>query len=325
MATQQWAQNTLGGYLAVSELAEELRYQAYGQMVLQQFARPLKKGYGARHNDVILYDRMDKVTTGGDEVDEDEEVPATEMLVSQGSLTVKRLMNSIDFTEHVDIFSKWDPEGIYRRGLAEDAAETFDRKLYNKFCEAKVVYTPRGAAGSETETGAWLYTGTATAAAEHPLVKFDLDSILEKALTLKMKPFDADGCFVAIVGPGGARAIRADSAWVNASQYGDPGRLFKSEIGMWDRFRFIEENEHMANVIGTSAFKGQMFVLGKDALAEATALPLTLRAETISGTLGTQFKVGWVSYMGWEIPWNDHASTAAGATGRCRMIQVDGT
>lgn len=325
MATQQWSQNTLGGFLAIDELAEELRYQAYGEMVLQQFARPLRKGYGARHGDVILYDRIDKVTTGGDTVAEDEQVPTTEMLKSQGSLTVERHMNTIDFTEEVDIFSNWDPEGIYRKGLAEDAAETFDRKIYELFATAKVVYTPDGAAGSEVETNAWLYDGTPTQAADHPLIKYDMDAILEKALTLKMKPFDKQGHFLAIVGPGAARAIRNSTGWTDAAKYGDPERLFTAEIGMWDRFRFVEESEHMANVIGTSAYGGEMFILGRDALAEATALQLTLRAETISGTLGTEFKVGWVAYMGWTIPWNDHASTLAGATGRARMIRVDAT
>ncbi len=322
MATQQWGVNALGGFLAVSELADELRYQAYGQMAMQQFARPLKKGYGKRHNDVVLYDRVDKVATGGDEVAEDEEVPTTDLTISQGSLTVKRLMNTIDFTENVDIFSNWDPEGIFRRALAEDAAETFDRKIYEKFREGKVIYIPTGTAGDGD--GTWDYDGTPSTAATRDLDVGDLEGILEKALTLKMKPFDSQGNFLAIVGPGAARALREDTTWEDYAKYGDPDRLFNAEIGKVKRFRFIEENEHMLSIVPSGGtYRGEMFILGRDSLVECTALTLTLRAEAISGTLATEYKVGWVSYMGWEIPWNDHASTEAGATGRCRMLRVD--
>lgn len=74
---------------------------------------------------------------------------------------------------------------------------------------------------------------------------FNIDLVregVEQLATSKAPKFNGDA-YICYIHPHQAKALRADKAWVNASNYGAPGQIFFGEIGRFEDVRFIETTQ----------------------------------------------------------------------------------
>lgn len=74
---------------------------------------------------------------------------------------------------------------------------------------------------------------------------FDVDLVreaVEALATNKAPKFNGDA-YICFIHPHQAKALRKDSAWVNASNYGAPEQIFVGEIGRIEDVRFIETTQ----------------------------------------------------------------------------------
>lgn len=132
---------------------------------------------------------------------------------------------------------------------------------------------------------------------------FDVDLVRDAAelLATNKAPKIAGDAYICFVHPHQGRHLRADSAWINAANYGAPGQLFTGEIGRIEDVRFIEsthvtyvkintqdiwadsvdtgDNTAIAANAAVSVY--QAIILGDYALGLAEALPVEMRDDGV--------------------------------------------
>jgi N4-gp56 family major capsid protein len=148
---------------------------------------------------------------------------------------------------------------------------------------------------------------------------FDVDLIraaVELLATNKAPKFNLDA-YICFVHPHQARYLRADSAWVNASNYGAPEQIFKGEIGRIEDVRFIEttmvpyvkedtqdiwadgvdtgDNTAVAANTVTNVYRA--IIVGQNAFGLAEALPVELRDNGVED-FGRKHSIGYYGIWG---------------------------
>jgi N4-gp56 family major capsid protein len=122
--------------------------------------------------------------------------------------------------------------------------------------------------------------------------------------------------YICFVHPHQSRGLRDDSAWIEASKYGNPEQLFTGEIGRIDDVRFIETTLmcNGAAPVGDPAYKSalkkdsvaagnpavnvfQAVLFGEAYFALATALPVELRDNGIID-FGREHGLAWYAIWG---------------------------
>lgn len=110
--------------------------------------------------------------------------------------------------------------------------------------------------------------------------------------------------YVCFVHPHQSRNLRDDSAWINASNYGDPDRIFNGEIGRIEDVVFVETTDLTVVPKSTGSapqntnvdtYKALLF--GAEAFAKAVALPVEMRDNGIVD-FGREHALAWYSIMG---------------------------
>ncbi|MEE9473082.1 MAG: hypothetical protein V3V82_03790 [Acidimicrobiia bacterium] len=322
MAGGQWAVAGDGGYLGHSQLSKQIRDQVQGMGRLDQFAVPIDKSktIGRGNGDTVLFDRMDLITDAAGKVSETDTIPESEMPVTQGSLVISEWGIKIPFTGRLEALAQFSPSNIYHRGLIKSQVKAFDLECATLLRTGKIVYSMTGTAGAGA--GTWSYDGTDPVTATRDLDLGDIRALVEKAKSLHIEPMDDDGNYVAVIPPGGVRAIQNDSEWRDAQNYNRTGRIFNGEIGEAYGARFVEENLTMLNVINAGNDKSELFLLGRDALAKGIVIAPEIRSDTPTD-LGRHKTVGWYGMVGYALVWNDHTATEAGADGKARFLRVE--
>lgn len=97
---------------------------------------------------------------------------------------------------------------------------------------------------------------------------FNVDLVreaVEQLATSKAPKFNGDA-YICFIHPHQAKALRADKAWVNASNYGAPGQIFFGEIGRFEDVRFIETTQ-VRKIVKTD---GSIYTDNEDTGVDAT-------------------------------------------------------
>jgi N4-gp56 family major capsid protein len=144
---------------------------------------------------------------------------------------------------------------------------------------------------------------------------------VERLATNKAPKFDGDH-YVCLLHPHQASALRRDPDWIKVTQYGDPTRAYRGEIGRIEDVRFIETTNVTVVKNGAYATPGQVhsdgradadlaneidfhatidtyqaYILGANAVGIAYALPVEIRDNGVED-FGRKHSLAWYGIYG---------------------------
>lgn len=170
------------------------------------------------------------------------------------------------------------------------------------------------------------YAGSATSVATIAAGDtFDMTLVrdtVELLATNKCPKINGDA-YICFLHPRQARYMREDPNWVNASNYGDPSRIFKGEIGRIEDVRFIETTmvvkiDTSGNLItdGTDAGETntgtpavnvyEALMIGDHAFGHAISNPVEMRDDGVND-FGRTHKLGWYTIDGFGLIETGHS------------------
>lgn len=310
MAGVSWT--THRNSLALPRLSAQIRYAALPLMVFRQFARP-EPGFGAGAGEEV---RIARVHTTDDEqvptpLGEFEDFPMDSLQITYKSVTIEEWGRGIPWTFKAEYLSQLNIHDIIIRKLTERMALYWDYIVANVFKRTPIKAIPTSATQITFDTD-----GTPSSTAAANLNTEHLRQIYDYLRgTLRTPYYDQQG-YIGIVSIKAARGIKSDSNYIQASLYGDPDRLFNSELGRWEGFRFVECNRSslMSNSLGSGGVLGEALFFGDDPVIEVIAYPEEIMVEYTNLNRGRRA----VFYMmgNWDIIWD------SAQPGEARIIHV---
>lgn len=316
MAGQQWQVSADGGYLANAKLSREIRTVAQPLMVFRQFVRA-DSAIGKNKGDTFDFDRISNVATAGGTLLEGQKIPETGVTISKATMTIGEKGNSVPYTGKLEALAEFNPSNIITQALKNDMAKVLDSAAAANFTGCQIKYTPTGTSGSPT--GTFDTDGTVSTAATRNVAVFDVEEVRDYLKSTVHAPLYDGQNFVGIGSTGFMRGIQRDrTEFQTAAQYGDPERLFSSEVGRVRNVRWVEETHVLANVLGTTSYKGEAVVFGEDPVIEGVAIAEEIRAK-IPGDYGRDKGVAWYFLGGWKEVWN------TANDGEARIIHITST
>lgn len=311
MTGQVWAVSALGGYMYSDELSNVLRTALQPIVKFRQFCDAkdaTDKGLG--RGQTYSWNTYSDIATGGDTLDEQQEMPASNFTIKQQSLTVTEMGNSVPYTGKLDNLSKQPVSEIIHKVLKNDAKKTIDGKAFLQFKLSPLKV--QAASGSSTTAIVSVTTGsvgvTNNVAFRNTHVKAIVDLMKER----NIPPYQADDYF-AVGWPTTFRTLKNDLESIH--QYVDQGfvMIMNGEIGRYEGMRFVEQTNvakggaedsttwtfRVADAWNNGLSDWIMF-FGEDTVAEALVIPEEIRGK-IPTDFGRSRGVAWYYLGGFGI------------------------
>lgn len=184
--------------------------------------------------------------------------------------------------------------------VAYNAVDSIDRLARNALDAAaagQITFAGQGSAvTAETQLVATDILDVARIRSEHAELK-----------SANVPTWDMTGnLYVGVMHPDVAFDIKqetGDGSWLWPHQYVDTGAIYVNEIGTFGGFKWIESTRVE---VDTDAGSGAVdsystYFIGRDALAKAEAVPLSIEIGTVSDKLNRFFPIGWYNLAGWGI------------------------
>jgi N4-gp56 family major capsid protein len=284
--------------------SKEIEFKALPIMRFMQFAQQ-KTELGVEPGLTITMLVYDNLTLGG-ALTENVNVTTQALSGSTRSITVGEYGNAISVSELLLQSSFDDLMGSATTLLGRDYAMVLDVLLRDVALTGTNIVYARKADNSIPANRAAL---TADSKMKVSAIK---DAV--EILSTGNAPKAADGTYwICFLHPHQSRALRDDSAWINASNYGAPDQLFFGEIGRIDDTRFIETTLmcngaaastdpaykaalHNAAAAGTMDVY-QAVVFGDAYYGIAIALPVEIRDNGVED-FGRKRSLMWYSILG---------------------------
>lgn len=307
MSGQLWAVNTRGGYMYSDNLSRELRTKLQPSLKFRQFCDAKDATMqGLGKGDTFHWNVFSDVETQGARLEETSVMPETNFTISQGSLTINEMGNSVPYTGVLDDLSEQPVKEIIRKVLVNDAKKAIDIEAHTEFNK-----TPLRA--SATVTGAITLTtdGTPTdinnVALDTSHVKLIVDTMKER----NIPPYMGDDYF-ALAWPSTYRAFKNDLE--TKSLYVETGfsHIMNGEIGRYEGVRFAEQT-NIAKASWSGGKSDWCFFMGEDTVAEAIAVPEEVRGK-IPSDFGRSRGIAWYALLGFGLVHT--ANMASGANAR---------
>lgn len=242
--------------------------------------------------------------TGKSDIAETATVEAQALSTSTVSVTVSEHVKAVSFTEFLVQSSADDILSQAAIMLGQHYAKDRDRLCRDTLLGASNTIWAKARANRAALT-----------ATDY----FDVDLVrdaCELLATNKAPKINGDA-YVCFIHPHQARRLRADSAWINASNYGAPEQIFSGEIGRIEDVRFIQTThvtyikkttqdiwadsadtgDNTAIAIHATVDVYQSIIVGDYALALAEALPVEMRDDGVTD-LGRNHKFGYYGIWG---------------------------
>ena len=239
-------------------------------------------------------------------------MPETNFTVSQASLTVTELGNSVPYTGKITALAKHDVLKIIEKGLKNDARKAFDIEAYLQFDACKLRAAPTGGTSTTsitmTENGATATTNNVAMGTGH--VKAIADDMRERNI-----PGFAGDDYCVLSHPTTYRPFKNELETIH--QYTSEGmsKIYNGEVGRYEGCRFVEQNfipKGGANDSTTfdpytktadawnNAKSSWAFFFGADTVNEALVIPEEIRAK-LPGDYGRSGGVAWYYLGGFGI------------------------
>lgn len=293
MAGQLWGTNTLGGYMYSLNLSKELRMALQPLVKFRQFCDAKDASQqGLNKGDTFHWNVYSDVVTQGTTLNENDVMPETNFTISQGSLTITEMGNSVPYTGKLDNLSEHPVKEIINKVLKNDAKKAFDSLAYAQFNATPLYVAPQS--GTST-TAVTLTTNGATATTNNVAMGKDhVKAIVDIMKERNIPPYQGDDYF-SVAHPTTYRTFKNDLESVH--QYTDTGfqMILNGEIGRYESVRFIEQT-NIAKETWTNAKSNWAFFFGEDTVAEAIAVPEEMRGK-IPTDYGRSKGIAWY-YLG---------------------------
>lgn len=310
MAGQVWSVDVLGGYMYSDELSDVLRTDLQPVVKFRQLCDAqdaTEKGLNS--GDLYHWDVYSDVAEGGDDLPERQAMPETNFTVTQGTLTIGELGNSVPYTGLLNNLSKHPVTQIIHKALKNDAKKTLDGKAHAQFNLTGLTVTPTS--GSSTtavtfEEGGCTITNNVAMNSAH--IKGISDGMKER----NIPPYVADD-YYALGWPTTYRAFKNELEGIHQYVETGFGFIMNGETGRYESIRFIEQtNIAKGGAVDSTTWTFRtadawnngksdwVFFCGEDTVAEAMCIPEEIRGK-IPTDYGRSRGVAWYYLGGFGI------------------------
>jgi N4-gp56 family major capsid protein len=243
------------------------------------------------------------VETAGSVLVETNTMPETNFTITQGTLTIQELGNSVPYTELLDNLSEHPVKEIIHKVLKNDAKKVLDGLAHAQFSRTPLRVVPTG--GTSTSAITLTTNGTATLTNGAAMTKEHVKAIVDLMKERNIAPYSGDD-YYAIARPSTLRTFKNDLETIK--QYTDMGfgHIMSGEIGRYENTRFVEQTNILAGIGSTAgaAWAGAKsdvaFFFGEDTVAEAIAIPEEVRGK-LPGDYGRDRGIAWYALLGFGI------------------------
>ncbi len=329
---QVWLTNTLGGYLFSDSLSKVLRHAVQPTVKFRQFA-DIKDAavQGKGKGEAFHWDVFSDVTTRGTTLVETNVMPKTNFTISQGTMTITEMGNSVDYTGKLDDLSLLPVKEIINKVLKNDAKKAFDTSAFNQFNATPLRIAATG--GTSTSAITLTTNGTCSVANNVALGKEHVKAIVDLMKERNVPPWAGDD-YMSVSHPSTYRPFKNDLEDIR--QYTTEGyqKIVNGEIGRYENTRFAEQtNIPKGGAADSTTFNpgtdtadpwnnnasSWAFFFGNDAVAEGIAVPEEMRGK-IPTDFGRDKGVAWYYLGGFGIV---HARNDADGSKNARIFKWD--
>jgi N4-gp56 family major capsid protein len=308
---QLWAVNSLGGYFYSLNLSKELRTALQSSSKFRQFA-DVKDAAGKNKGESFTWDTVSNVAVQGGTLVETNTMPETQFTITQGTLTINELGNSVPFTNKLESLSQFSVAAPVTKALRNDAMKVIDALAHQQFNRTplRVVPTTQNSTTAVTLTT----NGTATVTNSVAMGKGHVKAIVDIMKERNIPAFTADD-YYALAWPTTFRTLKNDLESIH--QYTDRGMtmIMNGEVGRYENCRFVEQTNiprgGAADSTTFNAFTNTSdawnnglsdwaFFFGEDTVAEGIAVPEEVRAK-IPTDYGRSKGVAWYALLGFGL------------------------
>ncbi|MGR9117430.1 MAG: N4-gp56 family major capsid protein [Gammaproteobacteria bacterium] len=305
MAGQVWGTNSLGGFMYSLNLSKELRMAVQPLVKFRQFC-DVKDAtqQGKNKGDQFHWNVYSDVATQGTNIDENQVMPETNFTITQGTLTIDEMGNSVPFTQKLDDLSEHPVKEIINKVLKNDAKKAFDIAAHAQFDASPLRVSSASSTTAVTLTTNGIANDVNNVALGKDHVKAIVDIMKERNI-----PAYSNDDYYCIAHPTTYRTFKNDLESIH--QYVDAGfqMIMNGEIGRYEGVRFIEQtNIAKEPASGTSGADGVWangksnwaYFFGEDTVAEAIACPEEIRGK-IPTDYGRSRGIAWYYLGGFGI------------------------
>ena len=315
MAGQLWATNSLGGYTSAAKLTKRLRHAVQTVTKFRQFCDVKDASQQGLHKGSIYHWNVyNNIATQGTTLTETTTMPESNFTITQGTLTIDELGNSVPYTGKLDNLSEHPITSIINTVLKNDAKKAFDDQAMQQFNATKLRVVPTG--GTSTTAVTLTTDGTATLTNNVAFSKAHVGLIVDLMKERNIPPYAGDD-YIALAWPSTYRTLK--SALESVHQYTTEGyaKVIRGEIGRYDNIRFTEQtNIAKGGAADTTTWNAWtadawdnaksdwMYIFGEDTVAEAIAIPEELRGK-LPGDYGRSKGIAWYYLGGFGLSHTD--------------------
>lgn len=294
MAGQLWATNTLGGYMYSDQLSDVLRMAVQPLVKFRQFADVKDAAVqGKGKGDTFHWNVYQDVVTQGTTLVETDAMPETNFTITQGTMSITEMGNSVPYTGKLDDLSEHPVKEIIGKVLKNDAKKAFDIAAHAQFAATPLRVIPTSGTSTDSVT---LYTnGTVTGTNNIAMNKDHVKAIVDLMKERNIPPYVADD-YVVLAHPTTFRTLKNNLESVH--QYVDAGfrMILNGEIGRYEGCRFVEQTNIAKAGFTTNNKSNWAYFFGADTVAEGIAVPEEMRGK-IPTDFGRSRGIAWY-YLG---------------------------
>jgi hypothetical protein len=315
VAGQLWSVNALGGYMFSQELSNVLRMAVLPVVKFRQFCDAHDAtDKGLQRGDLFHWNVYSLVQTkgSGSGLDETTQMPETNFVITQKTLTMTEFGNSVPYTGKLDNLSQHPVQEIIHRVMKTDCKQALDIAAWTQFNSTPLLVN----ASSGTSTTAVTFQttpGTASWTITNNVAfgKGHVRAIVDNMKEFNIPAFVGDD-YYSIARPTTLTQVKTDLESVY--QYTETGfqMIMNGEIGRFYNLRFVEQTHiPKGGAIDSTTFSPQtntadawdnnksdwIFFFGEDTVAEAIAVPEEIRGK-IPTDYGRSKGIAWYALLG---------------------------
>lgn len=298
MAGQLWVTDTIGGYMSSNKLSKKLRHALQPMVKFRQFADVKDASQqGKSKGESFTWNVYSDVATQGTTLTETQTMAETNFSITQGTLTITEMGNSVPYTGKLDNLSEHPVTTIINKVLKNDAKKALDVEAHAQF-NATLLRVVPASSGTSTDSVTLTTNGTATGTNNIALGKDHVKAIIDVMKERNIPAYSNDD-YYAIAWPTTYRAFKNDLESVQQYTTQGFGMIMNGEIGRYEGCRYVEQT-NIAKASWTNAKSDWVFFFGEDTVAEAIAVPEEMRGK-IPGDYGRSKGVAWYYLGGFGI------------------------
>lgn len=292
-AGQLWLTNSLGGYMYSDSLSKTLRMAVQPLCKFRQFADVKDAAVqGKGKGDTFHWNVYSDVATQGTTLTETNVMPETNFTITQGTMTITEMGNSVPFTAKLDDLSEQPVREIINKVLKNDAKKAFDIAAEAEFNKTPLRVIPTDGTSATAVT---LYTnGTVTGTNTIALAAAHVKAIVDVMKERNIPPYEGDDYF-ALAHPSTFRSFKNELEAIHKYVPEGFGMIMNGEMGRYENTRFIEQTNIAKGTWGQNKSNWAYF-FGADTVAEGIAVPEEMRGK-IPTDYGRSRGIAWY-YLG---------------------------